>query len=121
MPYKILTCWKWKQTSHSAISIDFWFATWNEIMITSAAQFSPRHLCLECNHVHHVTGQNGDDLLQWRHIRENADPHAQLKIINMQTVTSLWQFDRQFVDTNTPPTYKCCNTKDVHYKQIRHQ
>ena len=51
---------------------------------TSAAQFSPRHLCLECNHDHHVTGQNGGNLFQWRHIRENVDPHAQLKIINMQ-------------------------------------
>ena len=54
------------------------------IQPTSAAQFSPRHLCLECNHDHHVTGQNGGNLLQWRHIRENVDPRAQLKIINMK-------------------------------------
>ena len=50
---------------------------------TSAAQFSPQHLCLECNHVHHVSGQNDWHLLQWHHTWENVDPHAQLKIINM--------------------------------------
>ena len=29
------------------------------MIVTSAAQFSPRHLYLECKHAHHVTGQNG--------------------------------------------------------------
>ena len=55
-------------------------------VITSAAQFSPWHLYLECNHAHHVAGQNGGDwhTLQWRHIWENVDPHVQLKMINMQ-------------------------------------
>ena len=53
---------------------------------TSAAQFSSRHLHLECNHAHHVTGQNGWHFLQWRHTRENGDPRVQLKIINMQII-----------------------------------